>query len=61
MEELNKYIELKNLGAVKQVLGMQPTQKRGKIFISQKKYIEDLLDIYGMDDSNKVNSPIDIN
>ncbi|XP_017765583.1 PREDICTED: uncharacterized mitochondrial protein AtMg00810-like [Eufriesea mexicana] len=50
-----------NFGAAKQVLGMQLIQENGKIFMSQRNYIENLLEAYGMIDSNEVNSPMDVN
>ena len=61
MGELKKFIELKELGETKQVFGMELEQKDGKIFISQRGYIKDLLSLYGMTDCNEVNAPMDTN
>ena len=59
--ELKKFIELKELGNAKRVLGMELKQRDEKIFFSQKGYIRDLLYLYGMTDCNEIKAPMDTN
>jgi len=61
MDKIKQYIDMKDLGEAKSVLGMQVEQQDGKVFVHQRKYIEKLLSLYGMEDCNSVRTPIDIN
>ena len=49
------------LGILHYYLGIEVDQKPKYIFISQKKYIGDLLSKFGMLDSNYVSTPMDQN
>ena len=57
--KLKKFIELKELGNAKRVLGMELEQRDGKTFFNQKGCIRDLLYLYGMTDCNEVKAPMD--
>ena len=61
INKLKEYVEWKNLGAGKQLLGMELNYGKEKLIVSQKNYIKQLLNVYGMNDCNAVNSPIDVN
>ena len=61
INQLKEYVELKNLGADKQLLGMELNYEKEKLIVSQKNYIKRLLNVYGMNDCNAVSSPIDAN
>ena len=54
-------MKLKNLGAGKQLLGMELNYEKEKLIISQKNYIKRLLNVYGMNDCNAVSSPSNAN
>ena len=53
--------EMTDLGLMKYFLGMQVKQAKGKIFISQEKYIEDILKKFYMADCKPVNTPMMLN
>lgn len=61
--ELSSKFKMKDLGEAKTILGF--TVKRNKeyrqISISQKRYIDDMLKKYGMDDCKPVSTPLDTN
>ena len=52
---------MKDLGAAKKILGMKIHRNRqeGKLFLSQKKYIEKVLERFGMLDAKPVKTPFD--
>jgi len=61
MERIEQHIDVTNIGEAKTILGMQLDQEDEKMYV-QKKYIEKLLEMYGMKDCNTVKkSPIDMN
>ena len=45
-KDMMKEYEITNLGTMKYFLGIQVKQSRGRIFLSQEKYAEDLLKKY---------------
>ena len=53
-------LTIKDLGPVKQILGMRITydRKNGRLWLSQKRYIEKVLKRLQMSDSKPVNSPL---
>ena len=58
---LGKEFEIKNLGALKYFLGMEFAQSKESIFVSQRKYVLDLLDETGMLGCKLVETPIEPN
>ena len=52
--QLTSEIEMKNLGAAKKILGIEihRDRKADTLFLSQKTYIEKLLERFGMQDAN---------
>nr|KYP76233.1 Copia protein [Cajanus cajan] len=57
-EQLNSEFEMKNLGELKYFLGIEVARSREGIFISQKKYVLDLLSKVGLLDCKLVETPI---
>ena len=57
--QLKQEFEMKDLGA-KKILGMKIHRNRqeGELFLSQKKYIEKVLERFGMLDANPVKTPL---
>jgi len=57
---LNNKFEMKNLGAAKKILGMEIHRDRsaGKLYLSQKKYIEKVLQWFGMQNVKPVSTPL---
>ena len=60
-KELRKGFEMKDLGYVHYYLGIEVTQHLKFIFLSQKKYIGDMLNNFGMDECNPLTNPMDYN
>eukprot|EP00253_Pinus_taeda_P025091 PITA_25091 len=60
-KELGKSFEMTDLGYVHYYLGIEVTQHPKSIFISQKKYIGDLLKRFGMTKCNPLTSPMEQN
>ena len=58
--QLKEEFEMKDLGAAKKILGMKIHRNRleGKLFLSQKKYIEKVLERFGMLDAKPVKTPL---
>ena len=57
-QKMMKEFEMSDLGLVKYFLGIQVKQSKGEIFISQEKYIDDLLKKFQMDKCKSVSTPI---
>jgi hypothetical protein len=57
---LSDEFEIKDLGAAKKILGMEihRDRKAGKLYLSQKKYIEKILEHFGMQNSKSVSTPL---
>ena len=60
-KELRKGFEMTDLGYVHYYLGIEVTQHPMSIFLSQKKYIGDLLNRFGMDQCNPLTTPMEKN
>ena len=58
--DLKKSFAMKDLGAAKQILGMTicRNRKERKLWLSQEKYIEKVLDRFNMNKANPVNTPL---
>lgn len=59
-QELGKSFAMKDLGPVKQILGMKITRDRqnGKLWLSQEKYIEKVLDRFNISKAKEVSTPL---
>eukprot|EP00253_Pinus_taeda_P010051 PITA_10051 len=60
-KELGKSFEMTDLGYVHYYLGIEVTQHLKSIFLSQKKYIGDMLNRFGMTKCNPLSNPIEQN
>eukprot|EP00253_Pinus_taeda_P003191 PITA_03191 len=60
-KELGKSLEMIDLGYVHYYLGIEVTQHPKSIFLSQKKYIGDLLNRFGMTECNPLTTPMEQN
>eukprot|EP00253_Pinus_taeda_P006307 PITA_06307 len=60
-KELRKGFEMTDLGYVHYYLGIEVTQHPKSIFLSQKKYIGDLLNRFGMIECNHLTTPMEQN
>eukprot|EP00253_Pinus_taeda_P003450 PITA_03450 len=60
-KELGKSFKMTDLGYVHYYLGIEVTQHLKSIFLSQKKYIGDLLNRFGMIEFNPLNTPMEQN
>jgi hypothetical protein len=58
-ESIEAEWEVTDLGEPNKIVGIEITQTPGKVYISQKKYIEALLKKEGMDGANPVGMPLD--
>ncbi|GLT26815.1 hypothetical protein SLA2020_018570 [Shorea laevis] len=59
-EELSKSFDMKDLGPAKQILGMAITRDRkaGKLWLSQAKYVERMLERFNMKHAKPVSTPL---
>ncbi|GKV31446.1 hypothetical protein SLEP1_g40131 [Rubroshorea leprosula] len=59
-KQLSGEFEMKDLGATKKILGMEIHRdcKGGKLFLSQKKYIEKVLEWFGLHEAKAVTTPL---
>eukprot|EP00253_Pinus_taeda_P021111 PITA_21111 len=60
-KELGKSFEMTDLGYVHYYLGIEVTQHPKSIFLSQKEYIGDLLNRFGMTEGNPLTTPMEQN
>eukprot|EP00253_Pinus_taeda_P023767 PITA_23767 len=60
-KELRKGFEINDIGYVHYYLGIEVTQHPKYIFLSQKKYIRDLLNKFGMAECNPLTTPMEQN
>eukprot|EP00253_Pinus_taeda_P024629 PITA_24629 len=58
-KELRKGFEMNDLGYVHYYLGIEVTQHPKSIFLSQKKYIGDMLNRFGITECNNLTTPIE--
>lgn len=58
--KLNESFDMKDLGPVKKILGMQilRDRKKGKLWLSQENYIEKVLERFNMDKAKSVSCPL---
>nr|GMD10698.1 Retrovirus-related Pol polyprotein from transposon TNT 1-94 [Ipomoea batatas] len=58
--QLSNEFEMKDLGAAKKILGMEIHRDRqaGKLYLSQKKYVEKVLDRFNMSNCKPVSTPL---
>ena len=57
-DQLKKEFEIKALGQLKYFLGIEVAHRDGELFLSQRKYITDLLNYAGMQDCKPASTPI---
>ena len=55
---MNKEFEMSMFGEIKFFVGLQIQQRKNGIYITQSKYIKEILKKFGMDDSKLVGTPI---
>ncbi|KAG6509698.1 hypothetical protein ZIOFF_027698 [Zingiber officinale] len=60
-EAMMEEFEMTDLGLMKYFLGFQVKQKKGEIFISQEKYIADLLKKFRMENAKSISTPMSLN
>jgi len=58
VEEMQKEFEMSMIGGMSFFLGLQISQLDGGIFISQAKYVKELLKKFGMHDSKPISTPM---
>jgi hypothetical protein len=59
-EELHGEFEMKHLGAAKKILGIEIQRDKisGKLYLTQKSFIEKVLERFGMKDAKLVSTPL---
>ena len=60
-KDLKKFFEMTNLGYLPYYLGIEVTQHPKYIFISQKKYVGELLNRFCMTECNPISTPMEQN
>ena len=55
---LSKEFDMKDLGAAKKILGMEILREDGVVHLSQKRYIEKVLERFNMHMSKPVSTPL---
>ena len=58
---VQKHFQIKNFGSLKYFLGTEMARYKKGIFLSQRKYILDLLSETEMLECKNINSPMDVN
>ena len=58
--ELASEFEMKDLGLMHYFLGLEVWQKAGEIFLSQGKYVVNILESFGMMDCKPVTTPMEL-
>ena len=58
LEEMGKEFEMSMFGEIKLLVGLQIQQKKDGIYITQSKYIKEILKKYRMEDSRLVGNPM---
>ena len=59
-EEISKEFEISMFGKIKFFVGLQIQQKKDCIYITQSKYIKEILKKFGMEDSRPIGTPMSI-
>ena len=57
-EQMNKEFEMSMFGEIKFFVGLQIQQSKNGIYITQSKYIKEILKKFGMEDSKLVRTPM---
>ena len=57
LKEMSKEFEMSMFGEIKFFVGLQIQQKKDGIYITQSKYIKEILKKFGMEDSRLVGTP----
>ncbi|XP_019091020.1 PREDICTED: uncharacterized protein LOC109128653 [Camelina sativa] len=57
-DNLSKTFEMTDLGKLKYFLGFEITYTEGGVFLSQRKYAQQLLEKFGMENCKSVNTPL---
>ena len=57
-EQMNKEFEMSMFGEIKFFVGLQIQQRKNGIYITQSKYIKEILKKFGMEDSKLVGNPM---
>ncbi|XP_039135777.1 uncharacterized mitochondrial protein AtMg00810-like [Dioscorea cayenensis subsp. rotundata] len=60
-ESMMNTFDMTDLGLLQYFLGLEVTQKNGTIFVSQRKYVEDLDKKFGMSNCKHMTTPLNIN
>ena len=60
MEEKKYEFEMSMFGEIKFFVGLQVHQLKYGIFVTQSKYIKEILKTFGLDDSKPVSTPMEI-
>jgi hypothetical protein len=60
-QEISKEFEMSKIGELTFFLGLQITQSQKGMFITQSKYLKEMLKIFGMDESAPVSTPMTTN
>ena len=58
LEEMSKEFEMSMFGEIKFFVGLQIQQKKNGIYITQSKYIKEILKKFEMEDSSSVGTPM---
>ena len=58
LEKMSKEFEMSMFGEIKFFVGLQMQQSKNGIYITQSKYIKEILKKFGMEDSKPVGTPM---
>ena len=58
LEKMNKEFEMSMFGEIKFFVGLQIQKRKNDIYITQSKYIKEILKKFGMEDSKLVGTPM---
>ena len=59
-DEMEKQFEMSMFGEIKFLFGLQVCEMKFGIFITESKYVKEILNPFGMEDSRPVNTPMSI-
>ena len=60
-EELSQKFDIKDLGNLHYIIGISVYQSSDIVMISQRNYVEEILERFGMSECNPVSTPMDLN
>lgn len=55
---LHEAFTIKDLGSLKYFLGIEVMRSSSKTLLSQRKYIKDIVNLFGLEDSKEVSTPL---